>query len=149
MWPHGHFPQISVFSSLSGSVFNFALYVYCSGAHTIPPTTPLTAHLQTTIQGIYAGFYWGLGYGLGALLGGALYASLGARMCFSISTSLPLLALITLAVPTARHWYKIRGRLLRWWIDAASRGRPAGGWWFELRANVCVLQRSCNILNGI
>eukprot|EP00903_Cladosiphon_okamuranus_P013285 g12384.t2 len=70
-------------------------------AHQISP-----AHLRTTIQGMVSGVYGGLGQGLGSMLGGLLYAGLGARRCFAVSSSLPSLSLLLLALPMLPRWCK-------------------------------------------
>ncbi|CAM9838261.1 unnamed protein product [Scytosiphon promiscuus] len=89
------------------------------------------AHLRTTIQGAVSGLHWGLGSGLGGMLGGILYAALGARRCFAVSAALPSTALLLLALPTARRWY--RGiaacpgwQFARWRMRAGGVARAPG-----------------------
>eukprot|EP00903_Cladosiphon_okamuranus_P010272 g9726.t1 len=82
-------------------------------AHQISP-----AHLRTTIQGTVSGVYGGLGHGLGSTLGGLLYAGLGARRCFAVSSSLPSLSLLLLALPTLHRWCRSH--------DMGGRPRTAG-----------------------
>eukprot|EP00904_Undaria_pinnatifida_P002326 jgi/Undpi1/12094/HiC_scaffold_4.g01792.m1 len=84
-------------------------------AHQIAP-----AHMRTTVQGVISGLHWGLGFGLGALLGGILYEHLGARLCFIVSSILPLFALMLLASPTARLWFSstMTNSQRHWMVDS-------------------------------
>lgn len=94
------------------------------------------AHLRTIIQSVSAGSYRGLGFGLGAMVGGVLYGGLGAQVCFGVCNALPVLSLLLLAAPTTRRWSINSGGHLRVRIEAAGRGGPGGGWWFECREKV-------------
>lgn len=75
--------------------------------------------MRTTVQGVISGLHWGLGFGLGALLGGILYEHLGARLCFIVSSILPLFALMLLASPTARLWFSstMTNSQRHWMVD--------------------------------